>query len=215
VVPKELHLRILPLGDSITYGSGSSDDSSYRKDLYYHLTAAGAEVEFIGSQKSGSFPQNNHEGWGGFTIDQISVKADLPQALGGSPNLVLLLIGTNDMMRSPDGASQRLQQLADKITNRVPDAVLLIGRIPPIASTRVGRGNSTLMVNKFNAAIPEIVKALTDLGAKAAFADLSAVQLSDLPDGVHPNDEGYSKMAAGWLAAIKKAESKDWIEDPS
>jgi lysophospholipase L1-like esterase len=118
-------------------------------------------------------------------------------------------------MRSPDGASYRLLQLADMITNRVPEVVLIIGTIPPIASTRVGSGNSTLLVNNFNAAIPKIVKALTDSGAKAAFADLSAVKLSDLPDGVHPDDEGYSKMAAGWLTAIKKAASKDWIEDRS
>jgi lysophospholipase L1-like esterase len=119
------------------------------------------------------------------------------------------------MMRSPDGASLRLLQLANKIANRVPDAVLLIGTIPPLASTRVGGGNSTLMVNTFNAAIRKIVKVLTDSGAKAAVADLSAVKLSDLPDGVHPNDEGYSKMATGWLTAIKKAVSKDWIENPS
>jgi lysophospholipase L1-like esterase len=119
------------------------------------------------------------------------------------------------MMRSPDGASQRLLWLGDKITSRVPNAVLLIGTIPPIASTRVGCGNSTSMVNEFNAAIPKIVKALTKLGAKAAVADLSAIKLSDLPDGIHPDDEGYSKMAAGWLTAVKKAASKDWIEDPS
>jgi lysophospholipase L1-like esterase len=119
------------------------------------------------------------------------------------------------MAMNPDGAPRRLLQLAAMITNRVPDVVLLIGTIPPISPARVVHGNSTSIVNEFNTAIPKIVKALIDLGAKAALADLSAVKLSDLPDGLHPGDEGYSKMAAGWLTAIQKAASKNWIEDRS
>jgi lysophospholipase L1-like esterase len=67
--------------------------------------------------------------------------------------------------------------------------------------------------DQFNAAIPGVVKALADKGAKVAIADLSAVKKGDLKDGVHPNDAGYAKMAAGWFTAIEQAASKGWIKN--
>jgi lysophospholipase L1-like esterase len=214
-LPKDLKLRILPLGDSITNGMGSSKGDSYRRDLYNKLTAAGARVEYVGSQKTGSFPQNSNEGWIGFTIDQISAKADQPQALGTKPNLVLLLAGTNDMTRSPKGAPERLQQLAEKITTRVPGVTLLIGTLPPITSMYMpgGKGDSAPLINEFNGALTRVAKAMTDKGAKVGIANLSAVTLGDLKDGIHPNDGGYSKMAAGWFRAIEDAASKSWIKN--
>lgn len=37
-------LRIMPLGDSITFGTRSSDGAGYRKALYDKLTAAGLTI---------------------------------------------------------------------------------------------------------------------------------------------------------------------------
>jgi lysophospholipase L1-like esterase len=200
------------LGDSITNGMGHSKGNSYRKDLYDKLTAAGAKVEYVGSQKAGSFPQNSHEGWIGFTIDQISAKADQPQALGAKPNLVLLLAGTNDMTRNPKPAPQKLQKLCEKIVERVPGVVVLIGTIPPITAKYMpgGAGDSAPLITEYNAAIHNIAKEMT--AKKVGVADLSAVKLSNLQDGIHPNDEGYSKMAIGWFKAIDEAASKGWLK---
>lgn len=180
---------------------GSSTGNGYRKDLCYRLTAAGAKVEYVGSQKSGFLPQNSYEGWIGFMIEQISAKADQHQALGAKPNLVLLLAGTNDLTRTPKGAPQRLQKLAEKITSRVPGTVLLIGTLPPFTAIYMpgGTGDSAPLVN--------------DKGAKVAMANLSAVKLSDLQDGIHPKNGGYSKMAGAWFRAIENVASKVWLKN--
>ena len=50
--------RIMPLGDSVTYGNtsgvGSSDwQTSYRKALWEKLIAAGYDVDFVGSEEAG------------------------------------------------------------------------------------------------------------------------------------------------------------------
>jgi lysophospholipase L1-like esterase len=191
---------------------GHSKGNSYRKDLYDKLVAAGAKVEYVGSQKTGSFPQNSNEGWVGFTIDQISPKADQPQALGAKPNLVLLLAGTNDMTKNPKPAPQKLQKLCEKITGQVSGVVVLIGTIPPITSKYMpgGAGDSAPLIAEYSAAIHKIAKEMAV--KKVGVADLSAVKLNNLQDGIHPNDEGYSKMAIGRFKAIEEAASKGWFK---
>ena len=66
-------------------------------------------MQYISSQMAGFFAQNLKEGWSGFTISQISGKAD--RILSHSLNLVLLLSGTNDTVRQPHGTPARLQAL--------------------------------------------------------------------------------------------------------
>jgi hypothetical protein len=55
-----VNLRILPLGDSITYGAGSSDGNGYRLALQNMLS--GNNVQYVGSQHSGSMANNSNEG---------------------------------------------------------------------------------------------------------------------------------------------------------
>src|SRR5665647_586276 len=63
-------LRILPLGDSITYGSSVA--GGYRLPLYAVLTNAGYNVDYIGSDTGNSAPglgaEIHHEGHGGWRI---------------------------------------------------------------------------------------------------------------------------------------------------
>ncbi|MFG2622980.1 hypothetical protein ACGFXC_35755 [Streptomyces sp. NPDC048507] len=50
-------LRILPLGDSITFGAGSSDGSGYRRELWEDLKNQTQTVtSFVGSQHDGAIP---------------------------------------------------------------------------------------------------------------------------------------------------------------
>ena len=55
----------MPLEDSITWGiAGSSDDSGYRRSLYFAFTGAGSTVDFVGSRNDG-IPDDfdkDHEG---------------------------------------------------------------------------------------------------------------------------------------------------------
>src|SRR4051794_32872398 len=54
-------LRIMPLGDSITWGGGAPGHDSYRTDLYNRLATAGLDVDFVGSQHSGTGPDRDNE----------------------------------------------------------------------------------------------------------------------------------------------------------
>jgi lysophospholipase L1-like esterase len=206
---KGLKLRILPLGDSITFGIGSTGLNGYRKDLLQQLTAAGATVEYVGNQKSGNFPQNNNEGWSGYTISQISNKAD--KGLAFKPNVVCLMGGTNDQsFGDPKSAPSKIQELAKKIITTLPDAVLVIGTLTPL-----NFGKSKGGIEEFNAALPGIVESLASKGGKVVMANFGAIKSSDLKDGVHPNDGGYTKMATAWFQAIDSASAKGWIKSVS
>ena len=55
-------MRIMPLGDSITYGIQTSFSNGYRKPLYEALTAAGYSIKMVGSERAGHFPEPLNEG---------------------------------------------------------------------------------------------------------------------------------------------------------
>src|ERR1700712_4085517 len=85
-------LRILPLGDSITFGFLSTDGNGYRQDLLTMLS--GTQVQYIGSIRAGNMTDNFNEGHSGAVISQIAGFAN--QSLPQRPNLILLMAGTND-----------------------------------------------------------------------------------------------------------------------
>src|SRR4051794_23956151 len=69
-------LRLMPLGDSITWGVGSSSGNSYRGFLWNRLAAEGHTLDFVGSGRSGTMSDPDNEGHSGWRIDQIAGIAD-------------------------------------------------------------------------------------------------------------------------------------------
>src|SRR5437868_6298425 len=69
------HIKIMPLGDSITYGAYSSTGGGYRFHLWNDLRVRGFPVDFVGSVKTGpaSFDREN-EGHPGWKINQIAAQ---------------------------------------------------------------------------------------------------------------------------------------------
>ena len=73
------NLKILPVGDSLTYGSGCL--SGWRYQTYKNLYSAGITFEFVGPYSSpwdrrlGS-RYNKHGGVGGWKIQDVIDKAD-------------------------------------------------------------------------------------------------------------------------------------------
>ena len=155
-------LSILPLGDSITYGSTTHvyPSGGYRSRLYQDFTSAGQSIRFLGSvydtwspllQKAG---EAWHEGHGGYTIQQISQNFDgvgpgnstSPNNGGhwidgtGSrravyPDVILLHAGTNDILERHTAAqaASDMDALVRKITTERPDAELFVAAILPLA----------------------------------------------------------------------------------
>src|SRR3954466_3982352 len=69
-------LRLMPLGDSITWGVGSPSGNSYRGFLGNKLTAEGHTLDFVGSGRNGTMSDPDNEGHSGWRIDQIAGIAD-------------------------------------------------------------------------------------------------------------------------------------------
>jgi parallel beta-helix repeat protein len=200
------NVRIMPLGDSITEGSWSTagtDFSGYRSPLYSLLTAAGISPTFVGSATNGNFAQPNHEGHGGYSIQDIFTNIDGWLA-ANTPDVVLLHIGTNDILGDNDlaNAGARLRVLIRRIASQAPNARIVVAQIAPFANA-----TDEAQAVQYNRDIATSVTTLRNEGIKVTLVDMhTALTASvDLYDGVHPNDNGYIKMAPTWLSGIYAA----------
>ncbi|KAH8164209.1 hypothetical protein CIB48_g4019 [Xylaria polymorpha] len=203
-------LRVLPIGDSITWGARSSDENGYRKHLFDKLAARGNDVDFVGRIMSGSMTDNYHEGHRGKFIEQIGEESYL--GIGAGPNIVLLHAGTNDCNKSieVDTAPERLANLIDLILDSSPDAVVLVCQIIPSK-----RSDTQVRIKNFNDALPDIVDQFVAKKKKVHLVDMNkALTIADLKDDLHPKDVGYAKMADTWYDAILAVDKKNWISKP-
>lgn len=190
-------MKIMPLGDSITLGQKEDGtvEGGYRTRLWNRLVnEEQLNVAFVGSQVSGS-PPLNHEGHGGWRIDQI--QAIIDDALSANtPDVVLLHIGSNDIGQKYElnDAPGRLQTLAARICAAGSGISLIISSLIPI-------GGLESIVDTYNSRIPGMVAGLQQSGCNAHFVDMnSVVSTSDLFDGVHPRDS--AKMADVWYPQV-------------
>jgi lysophospholipase L1-like esterase len=195
-------VKIMPLGDSITVGYPGTD--GYRKDLYWDLNYSGFNVDFVGSQQSGTGFDNDSEGHIGYYADQI--RDDVKGWLDENPaDIVLLHIGTNDI-QSVQSVNGIVAEVSDTLNNidqwesvHRPVTVILAriiltnnttlndkteaydDALQTMASTRIANGDHIIMVDMEN--------------ALSYPADL-------VSDGIHPTAGGYGKMATVWYNAL-------------
>jgi lysophospholipase L1-like esterase len=214
--------RIMPLGDSITFGIGSSG-GGYRVELFRQALAAQRDITFVGVVAPGGqngpngpntvngqpFPRN-HEGFSGFTISgggAGSLAGLVDNAIAQTnPNIILLHIGTNDVNGNINvgQAPQRLGALLDQIINDAPDALLVVAQIIPTTNQQ-----TNTRVQAYNAAIPALVQARAAAGKHIELVDLftpfssSPNFASLMNDALHPNDSGYVVMGQTWFNAIE------------
>lgn len=193
--------KIMPLGDSITDGTGFA--GGYRVELFAKAVADQKHITFVGSLSNGpntvsgvTFPKS-HEGHFGWTIGQVDDLIPTP-ALDPAPQIVLLHLGTNDINQNLlSGAPERLGSLIDQIIVKLPSALIVVAKIIPEPS----KAND---ITSFNNAIPQVVQTRANAGKHVILVDqFSGFPSSELGDGVHPNQAGYTRMAGVWYAAIK------------
>lgn len=201
-------LKIMPFGDSITYGVISAgqvidqNSGGYRTYLWNDLQGADLTVDFVGALRSGptTFDRDN-EGLKGKTIDYLD-SVDQGLLATYKPDVVLLMIGTNDT--KTDNASQMINQLNNLIVSIAtadPGATIFVAGIPPIYdSTR------NVIAQQYNAMIPGLVDQLND-NYRVLFVDTSDLKLSDITpppgdSGVHPTAAGYEKIAGDFFDAL-------------
>ncbi|WP_406453256.1 GDSL-type esterase/lipase family protein [Streptomyces sp. NBC_00876] len=200
-------LAVMPLGDSITLGVGSSTRTGYRPGLARRLTGSADTVQFVGSQTDPD--GTHHEGHSGWLIEQLQANIETWLA-DAKPNVVLLHIGTNDMNRDNQvsTAPQRLGGLLDQIHAASPDTAIVLASLVPATDPAV-----QARVNAYNAAIPGVIAARTSKGYRITQVSMGALTTADLNDNLHPNNAGYEKMADAFQGGIATLARNGWIKE--
>lgn len=197
-------LKVMPLGDSITEGRievGNTWQGGYRKVLLDRLTADyPGRVDFVGSLTtySGTMTDKDHEGRYGWRADQINSNIS-SWAAAHQPDVVLLHIGTNDLIQGRSGSSiiADVQQIMTKIYTAKSDATIILCTLVPL---RLNYEWDAPAWTNFNSLIVTTRNTFASQGRSVILADMAygaGIQSStaDLGDGVHPSDSGYTKMA--------------------
>ncbi len=194
--------RIMPLGDSITRGGGSSGQTGYRRPLYFMLENAHYDVKFTGSLVNGDPPDfdRDHEGHGSYRADQV--RDYVYSWLTAHPaDIVLLHIGINDIA----GGNEDVNEVADILKNidrwendNATPVTVIVARI---VLRWDGNDPETIA---FNDAVEAMVQQRIADGDNLIMVDMEHAlnYPDDLYDGVHPNDVGYAKMAQVWDDAL-------------
>jgi lysophospholipase L1-like esterase len=207
---RQAALRVEPLGDSITWGVGSSTGDGYRSALAGELTSEGYTLDLVGSGRGGSMPDPDNEGPSGWRIDQIAGIADSSRA-AYKPNVVTLMIGTNDLNQNYQvpTAPDRLHALVDRIIADDPGVTVLLADLILSTSPPVVQAEPA-----YNAAVRQIAADEQAVGRHVGFVDMGALTGADLADSLHPNDTGYRRMADAWNKGVQAADAAGWIGAP-
>ncbi|MBN1618225.1 PKD domain-containing protein, partial [Candidatus Dojkabacteria bacterium] len=201
-VKADTSIKIMPLGDSITYGTYYESNGGYRQKLYADLTNAGFNIDFVGSQNSGVSFDNDHEGHIGWFASQIrsSINVFLTSY---SPDIVLLHIGTNDIEAGIENVAE-IEGILDNIDTYENS----LSRNITVVLARIILRNDTSVLDDntkaFNNAVAAMVSTRIASGDNIIIVDMenALTYPDDLTDNVHPNMVGYEKMAAVWYNAV-------------
>jgi hypothetical protein len=198
-------VRIMPLGDSITLGVTCNDSLvGYRQGLFLDLIGEGYDIDFVGSLANGelAYPifDPDHEGHSGWRDDQVGsaiyVWLDTLWRAGSAPDVILLHIGTNALDTDTSDVVHLLDEIDRfEVAAAHPITVVLAQIIPKINSS-----TNRALTSEFNDNLALMVQSRND---DIVLVDMeSALEDSDLCDGVHPNSSGYSKMVQVWFQAL-------------
>lgn len=192
------HLRVMPLGDSITAGVGSTTGDGYRLELARDMVEVQQmyTATWVGSQTSGTQSNPHHEGHSGWRIDELTAQIDTWMATY-QPDVVLLEAGVNDARQgaTEQTMAARMTTLLGRILADSPTVRVIVGDIvPPWYGTQ--QDIASVAVARFDGLLPAVVAAA---GPRVSLARMSAaVTSSQLGDGLHPTDTGYRAMAWVW-----------------
>jgi len=113
------------------------------------------------------------------------------------PDIVTLMIGSNNGGDSQTAVHDQLLALLTKLTTLRPNAEIIVAQIIP--------GNRTFDVG-YNASVANEIASLQAAGKHVSLVDM----YTNFPanglytDGAHPNDIGFAFMAQQWFDAITK-----------
>jgi len=201
--------KTMPLGDSITRGwTGSVYRWGYRRPLYVSLTNAGYDFDFVGSKADGNFPDPNHEGHDGWRADEIlNGRSSEPNAgklvdwlNAHQPDVVLLHIGTNDVTAGNEDANE-VNDILDVIDDYEAQSNK---RVTVILALIINRKTYSPATTEYNNEVEAMAISRIAGGDDIIIVDMEGAlnYSTDMYDDMHPNDNGYAKMAEVWYNVL-------------
>lgn len=176
--------RILALGDSLTAGYGLGATEGLTAQLERALKAKGLSARVLNAGVSGDTTA------GGL--------ARVDWALGDKPDVAIVALGANDMLRGLDPA--RTEQNLDGILTKLKAAkvpVLLLGMR---AAPNLGREYA----ERFDAIYPALAKRHGVLLYPFFLDGVAAQPKLNLPDGIHPNAQGIAAIVERLAPYVEK-----------
>ena len=200
-------LVVLPLGDSITAGVPTED--GYRAILAEQLAAAGITARYVGSQRSRA---GAHEGWTGYTADELIPPARAALARH-RPDVVLLHIGTNDLGlgvpidRAVENVGRLLSLIDERSRQGSPGAAPIRVFLAQIIGRDLWGNRRDEALLEYNARLAKLAAERRKAGQPIVLVDMHAAidPRQDLVDALHPSARGYQKMATAWATAVRQA----------
>lgn len=203
------HVRIMETGDSTSAGYPvTCADGTPFGDRWtlgnWLTTAAGLDVEFVGSQVSNcAAPYGHHEGHATWTI------RDVADHIGGflaahPAEIVVLRVGVNDAsswsnFRTAEQMIADYARLIDNARAQIPTIRIAASEvIPPNGMTASGPyrdlARASITARRFNA----LLRALAaTYGDSVHVIETGRVTPARLGDGLHPDQNGYCDIA--WI----------------
>lgn len=179
---------VVAFGDSLSAGYGLKPAESFPVQLEVALRRSGIPVRVHNAGVSGDTTAQGRARLG-FVLRSLNAK----------PDLVILQLGGNDMLRAIDPSQTEANLsaiLADLKKRRIP--VLLAGML---AAPNMGKTYQT----RFDAVYPKLAR---QYGVKLYPFFLNGVTANRmllLKDGIHPTGKGVSVVVAGILPLVKTA----------
>lgn len=244
----EKTLVIYPVGDSITHGrtrflrlpttQDGDTPGGYRLPLYTRLTSAGYTVKYVGSSTQNDAPglkgQTAHDGWSGWKVDdtQYSIYAKVKECsatvkkqAGRDPDVILLLLGVNDLNggEAPATTAEQMKKLIWRLAGigpavdgdmpLYPNAKILLAKVldSTYATSSVKLETLSAQITAYNTALDTFVSGLSEAEGRARIRLVDLKTPLDAENGfnyfrydnLHPSAEGYTQMARNWFAAVE------------
>ncbi len=233
-------VRIMALGDSITAGVGErgadTGSGGYRAELVRLLDARGYRVTMVGgrSDYSAHIASRRHEGWPGYVIRSFP-SDPAPQLYGrttreaiesGHPDVVLLMAGTNDLLRKARrSAGYTVPNIVESMNAELAQIFYLAPRVDVVVAGVIDSPRVLACdVATFDGSgacgpsdgpnLKSLVAAYAARGFNIELADGMADAVprdkSHFPDGIHPTGPGgYDDIAHVWMHALESVTGGD------
>jgi GDSL-like lipase/acylhydrolase family protein/type IX secretion system substrate protein len=220
-------IRIMPLGDSITWGitylPGVSTDEGYRGFLFDSLSTAGYNFDFVGGLQNGdSLTDKDHDGHPAWYANKSSscggacvgpgIAAAVDSFLTENPaDIVLLHIGTNDLIlmdsnpltNTIPGLVNDIELIISNIHNFDSDIVIIVALIVNSSHNANITSLTTQLNNALSASLTES-NTLRIVNLESALNYPADIVTDDgSSHSVHPKVSGYKKIADVWFEELK------------